>query len=111
MCPRKGRPSSSAEQLTIASVRSALQGFHCVLPSSAIPLLLWLKSQQPAAVMTKNATSHGLPTTMGFAARQAIDALRRRNVATAPVLREAGVSERDVATSSPLNHRISAMGQ
>jgi len=54
---------------------------------------------------------HGLPTTMGFAAKQAIDALRRRNVATAPVLRTAGISERDLAASSPLNHRISAMGQ
>ena len=61
--------------------------------------------------MTQDATSQGLPTTMGFAAKQAIDALRRRNVATAPVLREAGISERDLAASSPLNHRISAMGQ
>ena len=56
-------------------------------------------------------TSRGLPTTMGFAAKQAIDALRRSNIATAPVLREAGISERDVAASSPLHHRISAAGQ
>jgi AraC-like DNA-binding protein len=48
---------------------------------------------------------------MGFAARQAIDALRRRNVATGPVLRAAGISERDLAESSPLRHRISAAGQ
>ena len=61
--------------------------------------------------MTEDATSQGLPTTMGFAAKQAIDALRRRNVATAPVLREAGISERDLAASSPLDHRISAVGQ
>ena len=61
--------------------------------------------------MTENATSQGLPTTMGFAAKQAIDALRRRNVATAPVLREAGVSEHDLSASGPLNHRISAVGQ
>ena len=61
--------------------------------------------------MTEDATSHGLPTTMGFAAKQAIDALRRRNVATAPVLRDAGISERDLAASSPLHHRISAVGQ
>ena len=61
--------------------------------------------------MTNDATSHGLPTTMGFAAKQAIDALRRRNIATAPVLRDAGISERDLAESGPLNHRISAVGQ
>ena len=48
---------------------------------------------------------------MGFAAKQAIDALRRRNVATAPVLRKAGVSEHDLVASGPLNHRISAAGQ
>jgi hypothetical protein len=35
--------------------------------------------------VTEDATSRGLPTTMGFAAKQAIDALRRRNVATADV--------------------------
>jgi AraC-like DNA-binding protein len=51
----------------------------------------------------------GLPTAMGFAAKNAIK--RRRNVATAPVLRDAGISERDLAESGPLHHRISAMGQ
>jgi AraC-like DNA-binding protein len=48
---------------------------------------------------------------MGFAAKQAIDALRRHNVATAPVLREAGVSEHDLVASGPLDHRVSAVGQ
>ena len=47
----------------------------------------------------------------GFAAKRAIDALRRRNVATAPVLCDAGISERDLAASGPLHHRISAAGQ
>jgi AraC-like DNA-binding protein len=61
--------------------------------------------------VTEDASWHGLPTTMGFAAKQAIDALRRRNVATAPVLRAAGISERDLAESDPLHHRISAAGQ
>jgi AraC-like DNA-binding protein len=61
--------------------------------------------------VAKDATSQGLPTTMGFAAKQAIDALRRRNVAIVPVLREAGVSEHDLSASGPLNHRISAVGQ
>jgi AraC-like DNA-binding protein len=61
--------------------------------------------------LTDDATSQGLPTTMGFAAKQAIDALRRRNVATAPVLRDAGISESDLSTSDPLHHRISATGQ
>ena len=61
--------------------------------------------------MTEDASRHGLPTAMGFAAKNAIDALRRRNVATAPVLRAAGISERDLAASGPLHHRISAAGQ
>ena len=61
--------------------------------------------------MIEDSTPHGLPTTMGFAAKQAIDALRQRNVATAPVLREAGVSEHDLIASGPLNHRISAVEQ
>ena len=61
--------------------------------------------------MAEDASWRGLPTAMGFAAKNAIDALRRRDVATAQVLREAGVSERDLAASGPLNHRISAVGQ
>ena len=48
---------------------------------------------------------------MGFAAKNAIDALRRRSVATAPVLRAAGISQRDLAASGPLHHRVSALGQ
>jgi hypothetical protein len=48
---------------------------------------------------------------MGFAAKQAIDALRRRRVATTPVLREAGVSEHDLVASGPINHRMLAVGQ
>ena len=61
--------------------------------------------------MTEDASLQGLPTTMGFAAKNAIDALRRRNVATAPVLRAAALSERDLAASDPLHHRVSAAGQ
>ena len=55
--------------------------------------------------------SDGLPTAMGFAAKRAIEALRQRNVATTSVLRAAGISERDLAESDPLHHRISAAGQ
>jgi hypothetical protein len=47
---------------------------------------------------------------MGFAAKQAMDAMRRRNVATGPVLRAAGVSKRDLAESDPLHDRILAAG-
>ncbi len=61
--------------------------------------------------MTEDAIWQGLPTAMGFAAKRAIDELRRRNVATAPVLSDAGISERDLAASGPLHHRISAAGQ
>ena len=61
--------------------------------------------------MNEDANWQGLPTTMGFAAKQAIETLRQNNVATAPVLRAAGLSERNLAASSPLDHRISAAGQ
>ena len=61
--------------------------------------------------MNERSTSQGLPSAMGFAAKQAIEALRRRNVAVAPVLRDAGVLERDLAESGPIHHRITALGQ
>jgi hypothetical protein len=54
--------------------------------------------------VTEDASRRGLPTAMGFAAKNAIDALRRRNVATAPALRAAGISERDLAESPPSSH-------
>src|SRR5262249_3004332 len=47
-----------------------------------------------------------LPTVTGFAARRAIAALRERNVALAPLLQRAGLSERDFDKK-----RISAVGQ
>ncbi len=61
--------------------------------------------------MIEHMARQALPTAMGFAAKNAIDALRRGNVATAAVLRAAGVSERALAESDPLHHRISAAGQ
>jgi Arabinose-binding domain of AraC transcription regulator, N-term len=61
--------------------------------------------------VTEDAIRQGLPTAVGFAAKHAIDALRQRNVAIAPVLRDAGISEHDLAASGPLHHRISAAGQ
>jgi AraC-like DNA-binding protein len=49
----------------------------------------------------------------GFAARQAISALRKHNIATAPLLRRAGLSEYEFAAGDgdPLRHRLSAVGQ
>ena len=63
--------------------------------------------------MTEDGTEQVLPTVTGFAARQAIAALRKHNIATAPLLRRAGLSEYDFARhdSSPLHHRVSAVGQ
>ena len=91
---------------------SATKGSCLSCLSWAIPLLHPVESWQRASVdVTEDASWQGLPTAMGFAAKQAIDALRRRNVATAPVLRAAGISERDLAESDPLHHRISAAGQ
>jgi AraC-like DNA-binding protein len=54
-----------------------------------------------------------LPTVTGFAARQAISALRKHNIAPAPLLLRAGLSEHDIAAgdSNPLHHRVPAVGQ
>jgi AraC-like DNA-binding protein len=52
---------------------------------------------------------------MGFAAREAIAALRNRHIVTAPLLRRAGLSEHDLALAKgdgdPASRRISAVGQ
>jgi hypothetical protein len=71
----------------------------------------FLPARARSVHVTEEASWQGLPTTMGFAAKQAIDALRRHNVATAPVLRDAGILESDLSASGPLHHRISAAGQ
>ena len=61
--------------------------------------------------MNEDANGQGLPTAMGFAAKNAIDVLRRRNIPIVTVLSAAGVLERDLAASNPLHHRITAAGQ
>jgi hypothetical protein len=63
--------------------------------------------------MTADGAGQAIPTVTGFAARQALAALREHNVATAPLLHQAGLSERDFAAgcSDPLHHRVSAAGQ
>jgi AraC-like DNA-binding protein len=52
---------------------------------------------------------------MGFAAKEAIAALRKRHVDIAPLLRRAGLSEHDLALAendgNPTSHRISAAAQ
>ena len=45
--------------------------------------------------MIEDATRQVLPTATGFAARQAIAVLRKRNIEVAPLLRRVGLSERD----------------
>ena len=58
--------------------------------------------------MTEETTRQVLPTATGFAARQAIAALQSRGVAVDPVLRRAGLSERDFDNRQG---RISASAQ
>jgi len=58
--------------------------------------------------MTGDGTGQTLPTATGFAARQAIAALRRRNIPVAPVLRRVGLSEDEFDNRQ---HRISATAQ
>ena len=49
-----------------------------------------------------------LPSATGFAARQAIAVLRKRNVSVAPLLTRAGISESDIDHRQA---RISALAQ
>jgi AraC-like DNA-binding protein len=57
--------------------------------------------------MTNETTRQVPPTATGFAARQAIAAVRKRNIAVEPLLQRAGLSERDVESQ----RRISAIAQ
>lgn len=58
--------------------------------------------------MIEDRTRQVLPTATGFAARQAIDALRNRDIEVAPLLRRVGLSEGDLDNRQ---RRISANAQ
>ena len=58
--------------------------------------------------MTEKRLRHALPTVTGFAARLTLALLKRQNVAVAPLLRRAGLSEHDL---DGRRHRISAASQ
>ena len=47
--------------------------------------------------MTEVMPPQALPTATGFAAREALAALRKHNIATAPLLLRAGLSEHGLA--------------
>jgi AraC-like DNA-binding protein len=68
-----------------------------------------------AATMREETSQRGLPTTTGFAAREALAALRKHNIATAPLLLRAGLSEHGLARAADegngLPQRVSAIGQ
>ena len=63
--------------------------------------------------MTGGGTTEALPTATGIAAKQAIAALRQRNIAIAASLRRAGLTESDFAArdADPTRDRIPAVGQ
>ena len=65
--------------------------------------------------MTGEMPPQGLLTATGFAAREALAVLRKHNIATAPLLLRAGLSEHGLARaadeSSGLSQRVSAIGQ
>jgi AraC-like DNA-binding protein len=56
-----------------------------------------------------------LPTATGFAAREALAALRKRNIPAAPLLHRAGLSEHELGEaadeSNGLSQRVSSIGQ
>ena len=60
--------------------------------------------------MTEGRTARALPTVTGFAAKQAIAALRKRGIAATPLLRRAGLSERALAGDFD-SHPMSALAQ
>jgi len=57
--------------------------------------------------MTQETTRQVPPTATGFAARQALAAVRKRNITVEPLLRSAGLTERDMDSQ----RRISAVAQ
>jgi hypothetical protein len=59
-------------------------------------------------IVTEEAIRQVLPTATGFAARQAIAALRKQDIPTASLLRRVGLSEHDFDNRQ---HRISAAAQ
>ena len=65
--------------------------------------------------MREETSQQGLPTTTGFAAREAIALLRKHNIAAAPLLLRAGLSEHGLARAADegngLPQRVSAIGQ
>jgi AraC-like DNA-binding protein len=61
-----------------------------------------------ATVLTEHAIQQVLPSATGFAARQAIAALRKQDIPIASLLRRAGLSEHDF---DDRQHRISAAAQ
>ena len=65
--------------------------------------------------MREETSQRALPTTTGFAAREAIAMLRKHNVTTAPLLLRAGLSEHELARAADegngLAQRVSAIGQ
>jgi hypothetical protein len=58
--------------------------------------------------MIEDRNRQSLPTATGFAARQAIDALRKRDIEVAPLLRRVGLSEGNLDNRQ---RRISANAQ
>ena len=65
--------------------------------------------------MAEETTRQVLPTATGFAAKEAIAALRKHHVEIAPLLRRAGLSEHVLALAendaNPTGHRVSAVAQ
>jgi AraC-like DNA-binding protein len=63
----------------------------------------------------EESSQRGLPTTTGFAAREAIAMLRKHNIASAPLLLRSGLSEHGLARAADegpgVAQRVSAVGQ
>ncbi len=68
-----------------------------------------------AAILGEETSQRGLPTTTGFAAREAFAMLRKHNIATAPLLHRSGLSEHELARAADegdgFPQCVSAIGQ
>jgi AraC-like DNA-binding protein len=85
------------------------------LSSRANRLLNHAKFSKSERHVAEEATRQALPTATGFAAKRAIAVLCSHHIATAPLLRRAGLSEHELAqagnNANPTSHRVSAVAQ
>src|SRR5262249_44698965 len=103
-----GPRSHAGSRLRRPAKRPRERALLDALPLQANRLLNRRNPRIGALNVTEEPSRIALPSATGFAARQAIAALRKRNVPIAPLLKRASVSEGDIDNRQ---RRISAVAQ